>query len=324
MFVVRNHETKGFHRLEKYMIRYKMTQKQSRLLFLTLCLIWGTTWLAIRLTVTAMSPLTGASLRFILATAAVLIFARVKGFSLRLPSRAMHGWMVICAILTYVLDYGLIYWAEQHLSAGVTAIFFATFPLFTALFGFWLLPGRELNRTGFIGIFLGLAGIVIIYHDQLMATRFDRLILLASLAVTLAALSAALSMVLVKKKVGAINSVSVTFHQLVWGTLGLVVLALLFEPLPRSLPPSTALLATIYLGLVGTALAFILYYRLLQDKTAVFVSTIGYITPLVAVLLDLLLFGLMLPLRTWLGLGVVFSGIYLVNKPQEKPIQKRT
>lgn len=304
------------------MIKYPMNQKQSRLLFLTLCLIWGTTWLAIRLTVSDMNPMTGASLRFILATGAVLLFARLGRFTLHLPSAAMHRLMIISAMLTYVVDYGLIYWAEQYLSAGVTAIFFATFPLFTAVFGFWLLPDRELNRLGVLGIMLGLLGIVIIYYDQLMATRFDRLILLASLAVTLAAMAAAFSMVLVKKKAGALSPVSVTFHQLVWGTMGLTILALIFEPIPSRMPSSTALLATLYLGIVGTALAFILYYRLLQDKSAVFVSTIGYITPLVAVMLDLVLYGLFLPMRTWLGLAVVFLGIYLVNSPKKRQFRK--
>ncbi len=298
-----------------------MTQKRSIFIFITLCIIWGTTWLAIRLTVAELTPLTGATLRFILATICVLIFARIKGMAMSLPSRKLHFWMIVCAMLTYVIDYGLIYWAEQYLSAGVTSIFFATFPLFTALFGFWLLPGRELTRVGTVGILLGFSGVIIVFFDQLMSTRFDRTVFLASLAVILAALAAGLSTVLVKKVTSGISSVSVTFYQLIWGTAGLLLLSLIFEPLPSRIPSFTAISAILYLGIIGTALAFILYYRLLQDKTATSMSTIGYITPLVAVMIDFFLFGDLLPLKTWLGLLIVFSGIYLINKKSKLQIQ---
>lgn len=299
-----------------------MNPKKSLFIFSLLCLIWGTTWLAIRLTVSELQPFTGASLRFVLATIFVFLFVRFRSISLRLPSAQLHSWMIITAVLTYVIDYGLIYWAEQHLSAGVTAIFFATFPIFTALFGFWILPGRELNRSGVTGIFLGFTGILIVFFNQLSGTRFEQTVLLASFAVILAAAAAALATVLVKKKCSGLTSAAVTFHQLLWGTLGLLLLALAFEPFPTRLPSITAVSAIFYLGIIGTALAFILYYRLLQDKTAASMSSIGYITPLVAVMVDFLIYGDMIPLRTWLGLSIVFCGIYLINRKQPLLIQK--
>jgi len=303
-------------------LKWRMTQKQSFVIFASLCFIWGTTWLAIRVTVAELSPLTGASLRFILATICVLLYARYKRISLSLPSRTLYFWMILCALLTYVIDYGLIYWAEQYLSAGVTAIFFATFPLFTALFGFWLLPDRELSSGGTLGVVLGFAGVIIVFLDQLLSTRFEKTVLLASLAIILAAMAAALSTVLVKKVATGISSAAVTFHQLIWGTFGLLLLAIIFEPLPAHIPEITTISAIIYLGIIGTALTFILYYRLLQDKTAASMSTIGYITPLVAVIIDFFIFGYLLPIRTWLGLLIVFSGIYLINKKPKQIIQK--
>jgi len=296
-----------------------MSNQLKRTLFAILCLIWGSTWLAIRLTVAELPPLTGAGLRFVLATVCVLAYALFRKKSLRLAKPGLHGWMMLCALLVYVIDYGLIYWAEQFISAGVTAIFFATFPLFTALFSRLILAEREISRTGLLGIVLGFLGIVIVFFDQLIQTRFQTIIMLASLAVVVAAVSAGLATVLVKKVARGIPALAVTFHQLFWGSIFLALLSLLFTPLPRSLPSMTALGATFYLGTVGTALAFVLYYRLLQEKSAVSISTIGYITPLIALLLDFLVFTAIPPLKTWLGMLIVFLAIYLVNRPGPLP-----
>ncbi len=291
----------------------------KRFLFALLCLIWGSTWLAIRLTVAELPPLIGAGLRFTLATFCVLAYALAKKQSLRLAKPGLHYWMMLCALLVYVVDYGLIYWAEQFINAGVTAIFFATFPLFTALFSRLILTEREISRSVLLGILLGFLGIVLVFLDQLLQTRFQKTVMLASLAVVVAAVSAGLATVLVKKTARGIPALSVTFHQLFWGSIFLALLSLIFTPLPRSLPSMTALGATFYLGTVGTALAFVIYYRLLQEKSAVSISTIGYITPLIALLLDFLVFSTIPPLKTWLGMLIVFLAVYLVNRPGPLP-----
>jgi drug/metabolite transporter (DMT)-like permease len=100
------------------------------LTFLLVALIWGTTWTAIKLSLEGYPPVIGATLRFVFAIAMLGLYAGVTRLSLALP-RTTTAWVVVTAILVYVIRYGLVYWGEQYLNAGVTAILFAVVPLAT-------------------------------------------------------------------------------------------------------------------------------------------------------------------------------------------------
>ena len=101
--------------------------------FIVLCFIWGTTWLAIKFTLEGLPPFFGAALRFVVAAILLLIYVAIRKISLRINRKEF--WIIaFSAFLIYALDYGLIYWGEQYLEAGVTAIFFSTFVLCMILF----------------------------------------------------------------------------------------------------------------------------------------------------------------------------------------------
>ena len=102
------------------------------LVFILLCLIWGFSWVAIRISLEGIPPFLGAGLRFLIAVPLLLLYLRFRGIPLAVP-RQVCGLVLFTAVLIYGIDYGLVYWSEQYLSAGVTAILFATFPFFTFL-----------------------------------------------------------------------------------------------------------------------------------------------------------------------------------------------
>ena len=94
--------------------------------FVILCLIWGTTWLAIKYSLEGLPPFLGAAFRFIIASLALFVFILFKKISLRIDKKDIK-YLLITAFLMYVFDYGLIFWGEQYINAGVAAIFFSTF-----------------------------------------------------------------------------------------------------------------------------------------------------------------------------------------------------
>ena len=103
------------------------------LAFLILCVVWGTSWLGIKVSLEGFPPFLASSARFTVAVGALVLIFILKRISPRI-TRKQLGYLAVSGFLAYVMDYGLIYWGEQHLSAGVTSIFFATFSIFTALF----------------------------------------------------------------------------------------------------------------------------------------------------------------------------------------------
>ena len=255
------------------------------LVFGLLCFVWGFSWVAIKLTLEGFPPFLGAGLRFLLAVPLLAAYAVWRGVPIRLPFSVVKI-VFVTAVLTYAFDYGLIYWAEQHLSAGVTAILFATFPIFTGLFSRWLLPGERLGFGVFVGLLLGFLGVFVTYSDGLRVAASGEALTAATAAVVVGAAGGALATVLIKRDLGGLHPVSLTLWQMIFGSSGLIAFAVLVDDPPGAIPGWPALFGLVYLGVVASALAFTLYYWLLAHSRAVSVSTMIFVTPVVALELE--------------------------------------
>ena len=273
-----------------------------------ICLIWGTTWIAIKYSLQGIPPFLGAALRFALAAGCLYVYARSRRISLKLaPGDFKH--IFSSAVFLYLLDYGLIYWGEQYLYGGVTAVFFATFPLFTALISTLVFKSEPLRWQKLAGLLLAFGGISLIFYDQLLITRFSGWVLWATIAIVLSARAAAVSLVIVKKHLSHLQTASLTLHQMLWGVVLLAITGVLRgEPWPTSIS-FPVVLAVLYLGIFGSAIAFLIYYSLLKQMSAVSLSSMIYVTPLVAIVTGWLLLGEAITLRMMLGTAIVLGGI---------------
>jgi len=280
--------------------------------FIFLCVLWGTTWVAIKITLEGFPPFFGAAIRFAVALIFLLGYISWKRISLRMSGKDF--WIVsLTAFLMYTLDYGLIYWGEQYLSAGVTAIFFATFPLFTGIWANFLFRNETFCWHKFLGLVLGFSGIFIVFYDQLLITHFSRLVILATLSIIIGAACGAMSVVMIKKYLPHLNPIKLSFHQMLQGVFFLFLFGIFLESPQNIQLSSRIVLAVIYLGALGSALGFALYYWLLQELSAITLSLIIYITPIVAIIVDYFVFGEILQLRAILGMFVIFPGIALTE-----------
>jgi drug/metabolite transporter (DMT)-like permease len=276
--------------------------------FIVLCFVWGTSWVAIKFSLEAFPPLLGATLRFLVAGAALFAYCRVRAIPLRAADKPW-GLLLGTGILVYVINYGLIYWAEQFLNAGVTAVIFATFPLFTSILSNFVFRSELFRPATSIGLIMGLLGVFVIFHEDFVNTEFGFRTVWAGLAVLGSSLAAALSSVLVKKHLSNLPPVELTFFQLLFGTGGLLLTGVALGELPRMGFSIHGLVAVLYLGLAASALAFVLYYWLLQQWSAVSVSLLVYFTPVVAILFGWLLLDEALSARSAAGATIILSGI---------------
>ena len=263
----------------------------------------------------------GAALRFAVASFLLFGYARITGASLKLNKIDFKN-LFISAILLYTVDYGLIYWGEQYLTAGVTAIFFATFPLFTSVFSNFVFKNETFNKLKFSGVMIGFIGVVLIFYEQLLQTNYQFIVIIAVLAIIVSAAAAAISTLIVKKHLNHIATVPLTLHQMLWGVVSLFVISLLFGETTDININLRVGGAVLYLGVFGSAAAFVMYYWLLKKLSAITLSFIIYITPLVAVLVDWLVFGETIALKTLMGMLLIFGGIALSQKGMIK--RKRT
>src|SRR6266478_1177171 len=139
---------------------------KARIVWLILCVIWGSTWLFIKIGLTDLPPITFAGIRFVLASLILMlmVFARRAAWP-----RRRREWVLIAVvgILQFSLNYGLVFWGEQYISSGLAAVLQSTFPVFGLVIAHLYLPYERLTTAKVMGVLLGVVGVVVIFSDQL-------------------------------------------------------------------------------------------------------------------------------------------------------------
>lgn len=281
----------------------------TRIIWVVLALVWGSTWLFIKVGLQDLPPFTFAWIRFVVAL--VPLLAVMGAMGLKLP-RKPSEWGLLCltGVLTFTLGYGLVFWGEQFISSGLTSVLFTTYPLFGLFFAHWLLPSEPLTGRRVCGAVLGMAGVVLIFSDQLRLQGI--MAVLGGAAVLVSSLSGALSGVIIKRRGGHLNPFVVTAVQMVFGGLPLLVLGLMTEGSPFDLPwTPKAIFSLFYLALVGTSLAFVLWYKLLQSSQVTRAQFMPVFNTLVAVFLGWLVLHERYGLRGLAGGAAVIGGLAL-------------
>ena len=283
---------------------------KARLVWLLLALIWGSTWLFIKLGLRDLPPVGFAATRFVLAAAVLwaVVFARRRP----LP-RAARDWVLlgVTGVLSFGLNYGLLFWGEQHISSGLAALLQATIPAFGLVFAHLHLPGERLTVARMAGVGLGVAGVGVIFSNQL--TVSGEMALWGSAAIVLGAVFVAYSNVLVKAFGGHLDPALLAAGQMFCGLVPLALYALAFEGSPAQYNwTPLAVTSLLYLTLVGSVAAFLLFYWLVRNMDVTKTMLIALVTPLFAVLLGLAVLDERLTWRTLAGGALIMCGIALV------------
>jgi len=280
---------------------------KARLVWLILCGIWGSTWLFIKLGLADLPPITFAGIRFVVACA--ILFPFVLGRRLPWP-RGRADWLllVFTGILSFSINYGLVFWSEQHISSGLAAVLQSTMPAFGLVLAHFHLPGERMTWVKIAGVVLGVFGVAVVFSNQLAVS--GRQALAGCIAMVLSAFFAAYSNVLVKRYGRSLNPAIIAAGQMFFGLIPLLLLGVAVEGNPLQLRwTATAIVSLFYLALVGSVIAFLLYYWLMQNMDVTKTMLISLVTPVVAVILGMLALNEELSWRTLAGGAMIIAGI---------------
>ncbi len=273
-----------------------------------LCVVWGSTWWAIRLCLVDQPPLSSAALRFLIAGSAMaLLGARLRRAEAAPPP---PSWLWLTAgVANFAGCYGLLYVAETTVPSGIAAVLWAIFPLLIAGAAVLFL-GERLRRLQVAGFLLSFLGIVTVFAGDLGGLpeggTGSALLVLGS------AVSSAIGTTLVKKFGSGTSSVLLNRNGMLLGAVLLTTLAVWREQ-PLAMAWSLGgLLATLYLALFGTALTFGVYFWLLRTVAASRLALITYVTPILAMLLGAAVGDGSMDAAAWSGALLVTAGIVLV------------
>lgn len=299
---------------------------KARLVWLVLCGIWGSTWLFIKLGLEDLPPFTFAAIRFIIAVAIVFSIIRIRGLAL---PRARSDWILLAVtgILSFGFNYGLVFWGEQYITSGLAALLQATTPAFGLVFAHFNLPGERLSWTRIGGVVLGVFGVAVVFSNQLAIA--GRQALAGCVALLLSSIFVAYSNVLVKKHGKNLNPAIMTAGQMLFGLLLLLVASITLEgnPLRYHWTPM-AVIALLYLAIVGSVIAFLLYYWLILNMDVTKSMLIALVTPVVAVILGMIVLNEEFGWRTLAGGAMIILGIAFIvvrnNRHQPAPSVAKT
>lgn len=272
--------------------------------------VWGSSFLCIDIALAGFPPLTIAALRVLLGAATLGLVALLT--RQRIPTSA-PTWALITLVglLSSALPFFLISWGQQFIDGGQSAILMASGPFVALLLSHIWTHDDRLTRNKLLGMGLGFSGVtVLVGMDALAGTSSS---VVGQLAVVAAASCYALSAILTRK-LAAISALSYSAATLLAGSACLVPLAVLLDR-PWSLsPPPAALAALLFLGLVPTALAFLLRFQIVQQVGATFMSMVAYLVPLFAVFWGWLLLSQVPSTRAWLALVLISAGLYVTRR----------
>jgi drug/metabolite transporter (DMT)-like permease len=287
---------------------------KPRLVWLLLCGIWGSTWLFIKLGLEDLPPFTFAGIRFVIAVA--ILFAIVKIRGLLLPT-SLKDWLLlmVSGVLAFFVNYGLLFWGEQYISSGLAAVLQSTIPAFGLVIAHFYLPEEKMTTAKILGIILGVFGVGVIFSNQLEVAGPKALAGCAALVVS--AIGAAYSNVLVKAYGKHLDPAILAGGQMFFGMILLLLVGIPWEGSPANFRwTPMAIVSLFYLAIVGSVVAFLLYYWLVHNMDVTKTMLIALVTPVVAVTLGLVVLKEELHWRTLLGGLMIFSGIGIIIKRQ--------
>jgi drug/metabolite transporter (DMT)-like permease len=293
------------------MIRTQMNGRDW-LILLTLAIVWGGAFFFIGVAVRHVPPLTYVWLRLTIAAAAMWLFLRWKGDKLGLPASAW-GSMLVLAFLNNALPFTLFGWGQTHIASGLASILNATTPIWGVVVAHFLTHDERMNPRKVAGVLLGFGGVATMIGPALLTNIGSSG--LAEMACVAAALSYALAAVWARRfRRQGISPLAVTTGQLTAGAAMMLPVAMLVDhPWTHSLPPITAWGAIIALGVLCSAFAYVLYFRLIDSAGATNALLVTLLVPPVAILLGGMFLGEHLAPQDFVGLALIAFGLAAID-----------
>ena len=287
--------------------------------FVALCLIWSSTWLAIKLGLRDLPPVSFVAIRFIIAVA-VLLAISIGRVPLLPKGRGDFKLLAWTGVLMFCINYAFLFWAELYVSSGLSAVLQATIPIFGMVFAHFIIPSEPLRGARIAGAIVALGGVAVICSRLL---DFGGLLAFwGGVAIVLGAASAAFSNVVLKARAIRLAPAMIAAWQMIFGLVPLIVAGLLLDGNPlRFHWTGRAIACLFYLAIPGSALAFLLLYWLMPRMSVTNLQTISFITPPGAVLFGWLLGGESFSLWSLMGGALVLIGVWLIFRQAKESDQ---
>ena len=292
-----------------------MTGRATRtewLIFLALGFMWGSSYLFIKIGVDTFGTFTLVALRLLIGAATLWVAFRLNGTALP-RDRRTYEHLLVMALINITIPFALITWAEQSVDSALAAILNSTVPLFVIVIAPLFLPDEPIRLNGVVGLAVGFIGVVLLVSPGLMSATGD---LAGSVALLGSSLAYALGNVYSRRNVRGLPPLVPAVFQVTFAFLIVGVVALVVErPWETVRPDPAAWFSVIWLGVFGSGLAYMLYFRLLGRWGATRTALVAYLLPIYGIVLGFLVLHEHIDITLILGTALIIAGVAIVNSP---------
>jgi len=212
---------------------------------------------------------------------------------------------------SFVIPFGLVYWAQQFIPSGMAAVLFAVYPFWIVIFSYIRMPREFIGFYKIFGTVLGFAGIFVIFSDSFAVDISNYLI--GMFAVVLSGTMQAWIAVSIKKFGHHLHPLSMNFIPMVTAGISMLLIAFITEDLSTLIFNENAYLSILYLAFFGSVVTFTSFYWLIKHVNLVILSLVAFITPIVALVLGYFFYSEVLSTRHFIGAALVLTGIFWAN-----------
>jgi drug/metabolite transporter (DMT)-like permease len=279
--------------------------------FIALALIWGVSFLFIKVGVQDMSPTALVLVRSVsgtVALAAIMLAMRRPLFGPHWRSRVIP--FGVMAVTNALVPWVAIAWGEEHISSGLASILNSTATLWTAILIFWVIPSERPSPVNYAGVLIGITGVAILVLPDLTShgVTFSFLGVMACLG---AAFSYGVAAIYARRKLRGMNVYEQSLGQLV--ATSLIAIPIAAPSVPHIHLAFVSMGAVIALGAIQTGIAYLLYYYTMNTLGAVRATGVTLLVPVTAVFWGVVLLGESLSVPIIVGMAVILAGIVLTN-----------
>ncbi len=280
------------------------------LVWLILALIWGSTWIFIKIGLEDLPPIAFSVSRFLLSVAVLAVLIAVQ--KIPLPRTASQWKLILLTgVLQFSINYSMVFWSEQYITSGLAAVLQSMITVFGLVLAWIFLPDERITPQKVVAVCIGIVGVGVIFADQLRVENW--MAFAGCVAVVVGSYAAAQSSILIKAKAASIHPAALVFCQMLCGLPAIIVYSLVREGNPLAFHWSwRAVLCVVYLAIFGSVAAFWLYYWLLSQIESTKAMMISLVTPLLAVVIGWVVLGEKLPPQTGIGGLLIIASIGLI------------
>ena len=288
--------------------------KNNFVLLIILSSIWGSAFLGIKIAVDSISPISVVSFRLIIGAIILLIYFKIKGnyFNFNIKT---YFYIFLCALFGNFIPFYLISWSELYIPSNLAGLLLSVAPIFAIVLSHIFTNDDKFNFLKLLGVIIGLIGAIFLigYKDIFLIFSNDYKMVIPKIAVIIAALGYVISSI-IAYNLKNINTVSITTITTIFAAIISIPFMLYYEINYFSVPTKNSIIAIIYLGIMPTAVAFLLRFYLINKAGPVFLSYVAYLIPIFSIFWGYLILKEIVLINQLIAIFFIFIGIYVGQK----------